>query len=445
MNLAAKMNDFDPAVRSRALDEALAEAGDAHPEPGPNVNMHMHSFFSYNAEGWSPTRIAWESRARGLRAAGLCDFDVLDGLDEFLDAGLRVGLRTAVFIECRTYLAPFGDSDLNSPGEPGVAYIMGAGFTRVPTPGTAQAAELQGLRDKAQERNLALVARINEALPTIAVDYARDVLPLTPAGVATERHIVRAYIERAAAVHAGPEAVAAWWATVLDCPAATARELLGTPGLDEKVRNRLAKRGGLGYVQPSIDTFPPTDRFLRWVADCGGIPMAAWLDGTSAGESDPRALLDCLMDLGAEAINIIPDRNWNCAPHEQDVKRARLAEIVAVSRERDLPINIGTEMNKGGLPFADELDGPVLSAYREDFQFGADVMVGHSVLQRFGGLGFADAEARERFVDRRARAAHFAAVGALPALTVERATRFEDIGPAAARAEIEAAAARAHW
>jgi len=92
--------------------------------------MHFHSFFSYNAEGWSPSHIAWEAKQAGLYAAGLCDFDVLDGQEEFLHAGELLGLRATVNVETRVFLPEYADKEISSPGEPGVSYIMGAGFAR---------------------------------------------------------------------------------------------------------------------------------------------------------------------------------------------------------------------------------------------------------------------------------------------------------------------------
>ena len=67
----------------------------------------------------------------------------------------------------------------------------------VPATGTAQGDGLERLRQNAGDRNIGLVRRINSALPPIAIDYAADVVPLTPGGAATERHIVRAYTEKA--------------------------------------------------------------------------------------------------------------------------------------------------------------------------------------------------------------------------------------------------------
>jgi hypothetical protein len=238
----AALDSFSPETRTAALNALVAGS---FPEPGANFNMHCHSFFSYNADGWSPSRVAYECRSRGLCAAALCDFDVLDGLEEFLTAGRLLALRAAVHLETRAYVPELADSDISSPGEPGVTYIMGCGFAREPVAGTPQAATLAALRQGAQERNLALIARVNAALPVIAINYARDVLPLTPKGVATERHIVRAYRIQAERAFADSAARAAFWAPLLACDAAAYPALeAALPKLEDLIRNALAKRGG---------------------------------------------------------------------------------------------------------------------------------------------------------------------------------------------------------
>ncbi len=47
------------------LRKRLDAERDSLPAAGANFNMHCHSFFSYNAAGWSPSRIAWEARRAG--------------------------------------------------------------------------------------------------------------------------------------------------------------------------------------------------------------------------------------------------------------------------------------------------------------------------------------------------------------------------------------------
>ncbi|MFH1969461.1 MAG: hypothetical protein ABIJ53_03990, partial [Verrucomicrobiota bacterium] len=176
--LIEQLDSFDLEERWQALQALAARCGAILPAPLERVNLHLHSFFSYNTKGYSPSRIAWEARCQGLFATGLCDFDVLDGLEEFLAAGQALGLRATVNLETRAFFRDYAQVDINSPGEPGVTYIMGAGFARLPAPGSRAAATLLQYRRQAGERNRALVARINAHLPEIALDYDADVLPL---------------------------------------------------------------------------------------------------------------------------------------------------------------------------------------------------------------------------------------------------------------------------
>lgn len=429
--LEERLDSFDARERADALDALIvAHAGELPPEGG-NVNMHSHSFFSYNALGYSPSRIIWEARKAGLYAAGLCDFDVLDGLEEFLEAGRKLALRVTVNLETRAYLKEFGEVDINSPGEPGVTYVMGAGFARMPESGTPADTELAAYRERARRRNIELVERINARLPDIAIDYEKDVLPLSPSGSATERHIVSAYINAShtAFEHARP--TAEFWARILNRSLDETVELMADrPALEGDVRAALVKRGGLGYVAPSPETFPLVDDFIEWVLSCRAVPMVTWLDGTSAGEQNGRRVVECQMEKGAAALNIIPDRNWNVSdPAERAVKQQNLRDIVTVAEDLKLPVNIGTEMNKMGLPLVDDLSGEVLSEFSRPFLRGAQIMVGHTLLLRYADLSYTDERAADEFDDVDKKNRFFAAVGALPALTEAQVAELEQMGP----------------
>lgn len=440
------LDSFDAGTRLATLRELRA----ARPAPAAeseNVNLHCHSFFSYNPHGWSPAHIAWAARQRGLYAAGLCDFDVLDGLEEFYAAGQMLGLRAVVHLETRAYLGAFAGREISSPGEPGVTYLMGAGFVRAPAAGTPSAQGLDKLRTQARARNLELIGRLNPRLAQIAVDYEQAVLPLTPSGNATERHIVRAYVNQAQAVFKTPEAVAAFWAQRLGQDASAVVKLLGNPpALEEAVRAKLVKQGGLGYAPPTPASFPAVEAFVAWVRSCGAIPMITWLDGASAGEADARKLLDAMQERGCVALNIIPERNWNLKdPAAAATKRAKLAEIVALAEARHLPLNIGTEMNKPGLPFVDDLSGEVLRRHREPFLRGARTMVGHALLARYAGFSYAGPEAAAEFRDVAARNRFFESVGALPPLTEALAARLESLGSGHALAALRDSSAKGTW
>ena len=429
--LETLLDSFDPDERRAALEALISDHADVLPVPGGNVNMHFHSFFSYNALGWSPSHIAWEARKAGLYAAALCDFDVLDGMDEFLDAGLALGLRAVVNLETRAYLPEYADVDINSPGEQGVVYIMGAGFARALPAGSHECEGLAGYRSRAAGRNVALIERINAKLARVAVDYEADVLPLTPQGVATERHIVTAYIHKSREVMSHPEENVAFWGELFGLGFDEMLETMADqPRMEELVRAKLAKRGGIGYEQPSAATFPAVQEFIDWVASCDAVPMATWLDGTSGGEANGRELLECLVAQGVAAVNIIPDRNWNIAdPDTAALKRENLSKIVADAVAMDLPVNIGTEMNKLGLPFVDDLGCEVLGEYADVFRSGACVMAGHSLLMRYANYPYAGDAARSDYPDVKLRNAFFEAVGALPPCDLGRARQLVEMGP----------------
>ncbi len=419
MDLEMTLNAFDRDDRRAALKTLLQQHGASLPAENPNLNMHMHSFFSFNADDWSPTRIAWECRQRGLYATGLCDFDVLDGVDEFFEAGAALGLRVSANLETRAFYTERADADINSPGEPGVTYIMAGGFGAVPTPDSEAGRGLKALADGSTQRNTDLIERINPHLPDIAIDYKAGVLPLVPLQGATERHIIRAYCNKSIEAFRDAAALQAFWSEILGLDVDTAGAIINNrPKWEDATRARLVKSGGVGYEAPSEDSFPPVRDFIQWTLSCKAIPMITWLDGTSGGEADARELCEHMISMGCAALNIVPDRNWNIAdPDAKAIKVANLATMVAVADDLNLPINIGTEMNKKGLPFVDDLSGDVLSAHATTFTRGAQVMVGHTNLARFADYGYLSGQAVADYPDAARRNDFFARVGALPAVT----------------------------
>ncbi|HUV08236.1 MAG TPA: hypothetical protein VMX75_10935 [Spirochaetia bacterium] len=440
------LDSFDPLVRRKALEVLIGE-GEEFPPDGFNLNMHFHSFFSYNASGYSPAHITWEARKAGLYAVALCDFDVLDGLDEFHESALSLALRACVHLETRTFIPELSEAEINSPGEPGVAYFMGAGFAQNLREDSEQNRRLGTFREQAQKRNEELVRRINIRIPEVALDYRSDVLPLTPSGNATERHIIGAYVDRVRKVFPGEGKRIPFWMDLLKKGKGEVEELeKSRASLEEAVRARLIKGGGIGYKQPGTDTFPKVDGFIAWVLSCEAIPMFAWLDGTSRGEADPAALLEMLVSKGTRAVNIIPDRNWNVRdPGLRAVKRENLQSLVQTADRMHLPVNIGTEMNKPGLPFVDDLNGESLRPFRETFIRGARIMVGHCLLLRYAGFSYAGKKVEAEMGRVSERNRFFGSVGALPPLSRSSAERLREAGAERAFVLIQDSVRRGRW
>jgi len=430
------LDSFDRAERHAALLRHAATApAPADPGAGAPVNMHLHTFFSFNSAGFSPSHIAVQAREWGLYTAATCDFDVLDAADEFLDAAGVLGLRGASHIETRVYAPEFAEAETNSPGEPGICYVMGAGFCHTPAPGSGSFAMAAELRRRAAGRNAAVVERINAYLPEIAVSYDAEVAGVTPRRSPTERHIVRAYVNRARQAFPESTARAAFWGDVLQQPEEAVAGL-SRGRLEEQVRRCLIKHGGVAYQQPGPASFPEIGAFFDWVRDAGAIPMAAWRDGTSAGELDPAAWLEALQARGVAAVNVVP---------ELVTDPAHLQQLMAEVARRALPVNVGTEMNADGLPDWDDLHSPELAPYRDAFVGGAEVMVGHTTLARFAGLAYCSTAAEAEFPRREQRNEFFAAVGRLPPLGPTLARRLEEMGETAALGRIRDALGRGRW
>ncbi len=423
-HLETQLNDFDPAARAAAL-AALVEAarrGEVALAPEADVaNMHCHTFFSFNAYGYSPSGLAWLAKKSGYRLLGIVDFDVLDAVDEFLDACELAGVRGSAGIETRVFIPQFATREINSPGEPGIYYHMGIGFASGGVPADA-AGILQDMRSRARQRNLEIVRRVNAYLDPVAVDYERDVLPLTPAGNATERHMVLAYVRAAernfgalGGTRRNSTEVAAFWAGKLGMDVAQSAALLAEPAkFQNTMRAKLMKRGGVGYVEPSHDAFPRVEAFHRLITACGALPCAAWLDGTSAGEQAIEELLNLLIDQGVVALNIIPDRNWNLAdPDERRRKVQHLYDVVNLAAALDLPLNVGTEMNSPGNKLVDDFAAPELVPVRQAFLDGAHFIYGHTAMQRANGLGYQSPWAQAHLPTRRQRNDFYTQIGRL--------------------------------
>lgn len=415
-DLEAQLNDFRPGLRSHALQSLLTRQLE-HPPAAEVANMHCHTFFSFNAYSYSPTALAWLGRQRGYALMGIVDFDVLDGVDEWLQACDLTGVRGSAGIETRVYLPEFDQYEMNSPGEPGVLYHMGIGFTTTQVKPEAQTL-LRELRGQSATRNMALVERVNSYLHPVTIDYVEDVLPLTPAGNATERHIVVAYLLAAARHFPADADLARFWADcLLMTPAQVTAAMQNMAGFQNLVRSKLMKKGGVGYVAPGHDTFPPIDKLTAMILACDALPCAAWLDGTTSGEERIEDLLDLLIRKGAVALNIVPDRNWDITdPATRDLKVGKLYAVVELARQLDLPLNIGTEMNSFGQKLVDDFAAAALQPVRRDFVDGAYFVYGHTVLQRHTGLGYQSAWAATHLPTRRSRNNFYTRVGrAVPA------------------------------
>jgi hypothetical protein len=402
LQLETKLKSFSLAERKSALAKliSLVEKGKINfPSTSYKINLHCHTFYSFNAYDHSPTSLVWLAKSHGFQVVGMVDFDVLDGVDEFLDACGLVEINGTAGIETRIYIPEFCNDEINSPGEPGIAYHMGIGF---PSGRLTEKSKiiLENLRKNADQRNQTVINRVNDYLYPVSLDYRLDVLPLTPANSPTERHIVQAYFRKSQVTQSD---LSRFWSDKLNLPVSKIETLLEDPAaMQNMIRTKLIKRGGPGYINPDPESFPSMERFHQLITDSRALPCFAWLDGTSSGEMRVDQLLELQISKGVVAVNIIPDRNWNY--EDSDVRKNKLSNLysfVDLAKKLDLPINIGTEMNSFGQKIIDDLQNEFLAPLWKDFINGAHFVYGHTIMERFCKMGYQSKWAGNHFLTRK--------------------------------------------
>jgi hypothetical protein len=394
--LEKELDSSDLHQRQKALQSLLEKEKTGlitFPPPAEIVNLHCHTFFSFNCYGYSPTKFAYLAKKSSLAVAGIVDFDVLDGLDEFLSASSLLDLKASVGIESRVFVPEFADKVINSPGEPGITYHMGVGFTTSEIPDTAKKF-LQNLKSIAQKRNKAMMQRVNQYLSDIALDYNSNVIPLTPASNPTERHICLAFAKKARTVFHDDAQLADYWTKKLNAEI-TPDDLPNSVKLLNTIRAKTMKQGGVGYVRPDAGEFPKMADMNQFVLQSGAIPTLTWLDGTSDGEQKIEKLLEIAVKTGVAAVNIVPDRNFT--PGVKDQKLKNLYHFVKLAEQMNLPVFVGTEMNSPGQKFVDDLHSDELKPLLPVFLNGARIAYAHSALHKNAKLGYLSDWAKKHF------------------------------------------------
>lgn len=425
--LEGDLNSFDAELRKKSLlklkEFAIVENIISAPKVTP-YNLHCHTFCSYNGYGYSPSYIAWLACKKLWFAAGIVDFDVLDGVEEFLSAAETLDLRGVCGLETRAYVADLAKDEINSPGEPGVAYHMGVGFATSTLPAKQQDF-LDELKAKANARTENIVKLVNTYLSPVELDFEKAAAKLTPFGNITERHVCTAYREKAEEMFVDSTDRAEFWAEKLSLDTAAATALIADPvKLEGTIRSKTMKSGGVGYVKASPESFPALQEMNDFTIACGAIPCIAWLDGMSDGEKDPSKLLDMHILHDAALLTIIPDRNWNFS--DLAVKTAKtkcLDAIIAAAQERDMPIIIGTEMNAPGQKLVDDFDCDALKKHNDAFAEGAAISFAHTLLTPLQ-MGYLSKWAGENFAGKAAKNAFFAKLG--NAMTAQKFVQIKD-------------------
>ncbi len=157
------------------------------------INNHIHTTYSFSP--YSPTAAVYAARMEGLCTAGIIDHDSISGAEEFLEAAKLVEMPVTIGMEARISMdgTRLEGRRTNNPDQVGVSYMTIQG---VPHDKISVLTEFfRPYQAARHERNRKMIGKINALLPGIALDYDKDVLPLSMAaenGGVTERHLMYA-------------------------------------------------------------------------------------------------------------------------------------------------------------------------------------------------------------------------------------------------------------
>ena len=156
------------------------------------INNHIHTTYSFSP--YSPTAAVYAARMEGLCTAGIIDHDSISGAEEFLEAAKIVDMPVTIGMEARVSMdgTRLEGRRTNNPDQVGDSYMT---IQSVPHDKISTLTEFFKPYQAARHaRNHKMLEKIN-ALVGVALDYDRDVLPLSMAtenGGVTERHLMYA-------------------------------------------------------------------------------------------------------------------------------------------------------------------------------------------------------------------------------------------------------------
>lgn len=363
MTTHATSNQRPGADDSEARLEALRArvCGADFPELGDEVNNHVHTVYSFSP--YTPSDVAFEARAAGLRAVGSVDHDSIAAADEMTAAGAIVEVATTTGCELRVdFDGSFVSARrLNNPDSVGIAYIV---FHGVPAGSRDRLAKfLRPLRDARVERTRSEVAALNRLLQETdasPLNFDRDVLPLTrvdEGGTVTERHVLYALADALQRQYPEGERLLDFLASAFDFgPGDTVRERITDESNPHRTYDLLGALKATFlprfFVHPGYTEAISAFDAVSFAWKIGAIPAYAYLGdveesptGDKKAEQFEDAYLDTLFfelkRIGFRAVTYMPPRNT----------KEQLARVRALCEENRLMEISGVDINSSRQSF----------------------------------------------------------------------------------------------
>ena len=288
------------------------------------INNHIHTTYSFSP--YSPTAAVYAARMEGLCTAGIIDHDSISGAREFLAAAELVGMPVTVGMECRVSMngTAMQGKRTNNPDQVGVSYmtIQSVPHDKIETL-NAWFAPYRAARGR---RNRAMVEKINALLDGIALDYDRDVLPLSEAkedGGVTERHLMYALAKKMVVKAGKGQPMVDYLASIgLNLSAKQQAQMLDTayPFYEYDLLGILKSAFVPKIYIDATEECPNVRDVAKLCNDIDALLCYAYLgDVTASVTGDKKAqkfeddylddVIACIKDCGIRAVTYMPTRN----------------------------------------------------------------------------------------------------------------------------------------
>lgn len=347
------------------------------------ANNHIHTTYSFSP--YSPTAAVFAAWYEGLETCGIIDHDGVSGCREFIEASEIIGIPATCGLECRvrTDGTKLYGRMINNADQKSVAYVV---MHAIPPSALDEVDKIfKPLREKRNERNLKMCARLNDYLDQyeISVSYENDVLPLSlleEGGTVTERHICMALVNKLKERFADSKKIISFLVEEFNVPISKAEEkriLEENPryydyDILSVVKKNLVEKF---YIDAYEECLHIKD-FISITKALGCISAYAYLGDvidTSEGDKKPQRYEDAYIDLlmrelkklGFDAITYMPSRNT----------RYQLSKVMELCVEHEFFEINGEDINSPRQKFSSAFDDEMFD-HLKDMTYA---LIGHEM------------------------------------------------------------------
>ena len=307
------------------------------------VNGHLHSPYSFSAFTDLEQMFKMATN-ENIKVLGINDFNTTDGYVEFFKLALKYKIFPLFNIE---FMGMLGDEQangirVNDPNNHGRTYFSGKGLRYPAKIGEENKKVLYSIVNESHRQVEEMISKLNDFLQQIGSDIRIGIDEIRgkwAKELVRERHIAKALRIKIFEKFSNEKKRRIFLEKLLrdKVPKSLPDDV---PDLENEIRARLLKKGGVAYAKENEKAFPEIEKVIEIIVDAGGIQCYPVLLDDKNGdyteyESDPVKLLEKLKEKKVSSIELIPGRNdFN-----------KLKEFVLFFDINGFVITLGTEHN----------------------------------------------------------------------------------------------------